>query len=84
MTQEPLDVSKLLVIFSCDKTRGPSGGLHSRRSSDTMHIIFRAIRQVEVDDMADICDIDAARSNVGGHEHAERSALEPLQRRAAL
>ncbi len=33
-----------------------------------MHIGFRHVRQIEIHDVADAVDVDAARSNVGGDQ----------------
>src|SRR5689334_9009797 len=60
VSQQPFDVPELVPIFSCDKTRRPSGGLHPSRSSDSMDIIFRTVGQVEIDHMADVRHIDPA------------------------
>jgi hypothetical protein len=43
MSQEALNISKLLPVFACHKACGAAGHLHSSRAADTMDVIFRAI-----------------------------------------
>ena len=53
---------------------GPAG------TPDPMHIIFGHVRQIEIDHVGKLLDIDAAGSDVRGHQHADTSIFEPLQR----
>jgi hypothetical protein len=75
---------ELLRIFGCDKTGGPSGCLHPSRPADSMNVILRAMRQVEIDDVTDVRDIDPTCRNVCRNEHAEDSAFKAFQRASAL
>ncbi len=54
------------------------------RTADTVHVIFRLHRQVEVDDVADALHVDAARGNVGGHQNLDLVALHHAQRTGTL
>ena len=58
MTQKAFDVAELLMVFPGYKTRGPTGGLHPSRSSDTMHIVFRTVGQIEIDHVPDVRHVD--------------------------
>jgi len=49
-----------------------------------VHIVFRDVRQLEIDDMRDALDIDAARSNVGGNEHSDIAGTKGRARTLAL
>ena len=49
-----------------------------------MDVILGLRREVEVDDVRDALDVDAACGDVGRHEHAHRAGLEGLQRGEAL
>src|SRR5215471_7401589 len=40
----------------------------ARRTADTMHIGFRHVRQIEIHDVADAVNINAARRNIRGNE----------------
>ncbi len=57
-------------------------------AADAVHIVFRHVGQVEVDHMRQLVDVDAARRDVGGDQHAQRAGLElrqrPRARRLAL
>jgi hypothetical protein len=43
MSQQPLDIPKLPLVFAGYKTRGATGRLHPSRAADAVHIIFRTI-----------------------------------------
>ncbi|MNY05702.1 hypothetical protein D3C86_1384320 [compost metagenome] len=49
-----------------------------------MHIVFRAVRQVEVDHARHGRDVQATGSHVGGHQGVDRAGLEAFQRLHAL
>ena len=49
-----------------------------------MEVVFAVCRQVEVDDDADVVDVDAARQEVGGDEHARLATAEGLDDGLAL
>ena len=40
------------------------------RAADAMDVCFRIERHVEIDDVRDVGNVDAARRNVSGHENA--------------
>ena len=44
-----------------------------------MHVILRLRRKIEIHDMRDPLDVDAARGDVRGDENAHRSALEGFE-----
>ncbi len=50
--------------------KGNRDAFHARasRTADTVHVGFRHIRQIKVDDVADAIDIDSARGDIGGNE----------------
>ena len=45
-----------------------------------MHIIFRGVRQLEVDHIGQLRHIQAASGDIGGHQYAQFAFLEPRQR----
>src|SRR5262249_50288515 len=63
-----LDVAQACRLFAvAERNRdaccpGPGG------AADAMHVGFRHVRQIEIHDVADAVDVDAARSNVGGDQ----------------
>ena len=52
-------------------------------AADPVHIVFRVMRHVEVEHMAQPADIDAARGHIGTAQQAQLAGLELLQRREA-
>ena len=59
----------------------PSG---SSRAADAVSVRVGRVGHVVVDDVADPGDVEAARRDVGGHEHVVRAVAEALQRARAL
>ena len=49
-----------------------------------MHVIFRLLRNIVVDDVAYAGDVEPALGNVGGDEHADFPRLEILERAGSL
>src|SRR3989454_2356558 len=59
------EVRRLLAVAERDRgTRCPG----PRGAADAMHIGFRHVRQIEIDDVADAVDIDTPRGYVGGDQ----------------
>ncbi|EWS52902.1 hypothetical protein X551_04306 [Methylibium sp. T29] len=48
-----------------------------------MHVVLGHVGQLEIDDVRQLVDVDAARGDVGCHQHLERAALEVGQRLGA-
>ena len=48
-----------------------AGRLRSAGATDAVNVVIRRLGHVEVDDVAERVDVDAARRDVGGHEHGE-------------
>ena len=44
-----------------------------------MDKVFRHLRQVVIDHVRDVIDVQAARSDVGGHQYLKASFLESAQ-----
>ena len=53
------------------------------RAADAMHVGLGCRRHVEVHDVAQVIDVDAARGHVGGHQHAQLAHAQPLQHAVA-
>jgi hypothetical protein len=53
-------------------------------AADAVHVVFGDHRDVVVDDVSERCDVDAARGDVGRHQHAGFAALEIGERARAL
>src|SRR5262249_33731786 len=65
--------------------RGRSAGCSGApRAAHAMNEILREGRQVVIDDLGDIVDVNTPRSHVGSHQHARLPVLERLERAGAL
>lgn len=65
------------IHFICtDKRYCDAGRTRSTRSANAMNIVFRHIRQIVVDDMGQFRDVDAARRDIGRHQHFNLTFLE--------
>src|SRR5205085_10299642 len=64
--------SHLFVVAERDRDAFGAG---PRGAADAMHVAFRDVRQVVIDDVADAVDVDAARRDVGRDQrtHAPRT-----------
>ena len=58
--------------------------LRAAGASDPVHVIFRMLGHIVIDDVTDSCDVEAARRDVGRYHHFILAALESLQRFDAL
>ena len=75
---------QLIVVLGGHETGRPPRRIHARRSPDPVYIVLRALRQVEVDHVADVRHVDAAGRDVRRDQHAKRAALESFQRPSSL
>ena len=53
-------------------------------AADAVDEVVRGVGQIVVDDVSDVLDVDAARGNVGGDQHAVLAVLEALEGGGAL
>ena len=79
-----LDRAQKIALLVVAKRDGLALRAGARGAADAMDVGFRNLRQLEIDDMADAVDIDAARRDVGGDEHGDLAGLEFLQGAQAL
>ena len=84
MANEAFDVTELFRIFGCDKTRGSTGRLHPSHPADSMDVILRAMRQIEIDHVTNIGHVDAPCRNIRRDKYLEHSAPKALQRTTAF
>ena len=64
-----LDGGDFLKILCGHDGKGIADALGSSRAADAVHIILRMMRHVEIDHVADLFDVDAARGDIGGDHH---------------
>ena len=53
-------------------------------AADAVHVALAILRRIEVDDVRDAVDVDAARGDVGGDERVDAAGLEARERLLAL
>ena len=63
-----LDVAQACRLFAVAQRNRDACCPGPRGAADAMHVGFRHVRQIEIHDVADAVDVDAARSNVGGDQ----------------
>ena len=74
-----LNVTQIGALVVVAERDGDAGGAGPGRAADTVHVTFRFVGQVEVDDVGDAVDVDAASRNVGGHQGPDVAGTEALQ-----
>ena len=50
------------------------------RPPDPVHVVFRHMRQLEVDDVRQPFDVESSRRHIRRHQHANLAGLEIVQR----
>ncbi len=84
LPHRPLDSPKFALFFRSHQGERLTHGLRPGRPAHAVDVVVGHLRHVEVHHVAQCLYIDAARGDVGGHEHAELARLEPGERRRAL
>ena len=72
------DVGQQSVLINTNKRESLAGVTGPGRAPDTMHIVFRYMRQFVIDDMRQTLDIEAAGCNVGRYQDPDLARLEVL------
>src|SRR5579871_1011639 len=76
LADQPLDVAQVCEFFGIHERDRDAVGTSARGAADPMHVRLRYVRHVEIDDMADAVDVDAARGDVGRDQRADRAVAE--------
>src|SRR5215470_18127800 len=84
LAEMPLDRAQLLAFFGRGEARRAPACLGTRGAADAVDVILYRVRQVEVDDVCDVGHVDAARSDVGGDQHAVAAGAESVEGFAPL
>jgi hypothetical protein len=66
-----LDVRQRDGVFLATEADGVAVGAGARGAADAMHVVFGIVRQVEIEHVADIGNVQAARGDVGGDQHRD-------------
>ncbi len=78
--QQPLDIAQQRIVFRRDERHRFSLGAGTAGATDPVHIVFGHVRQIEIDDVRQFDDVEAACSDIGRHQRLQGTGLEPGQR----
>ena len=84
LLHQVLDVVEVVLLIGSDEGDGEALLAGTARTADTVDVVLRVHGHVEVDDVVNVGDVDAAGENVGGNEDAHAAVLEVLKGAAAL
>src|SRR3569623_2206154 len=73
---QPLDVAQIGVFLTCDERDRGAFGASACGAADAMDIGFRHDRQIEIEDVGDAVDIDAACGDIGRDQGADVAVTE--------
>ena len=79
-----LDIPQIAEFGRVAQRHGDAGLAGARGPANAVDIAFRNVRQVEIDHVGDVVDINAASGNVCGDEDVHLAGLEAFQRLDAL
>lgn len=83
-SDEALQSSKRRFVIRGHEAESVTDGLGAAGSSDAVDVIFRLRREIEIHNVRDPDDIDAASRDVRCHEDPDRSGLEVFESFQAL
>ena len=84
LARRALDHAQHVALARRDEQDRLAAAAGAAGAADAMHVRFRVVRHVEVDDVADALDVEAARGDVGRHDDVDLAGLEPRDRALAL
>ncbi len=84
LADEPLDRGDLLDVLGNHDGKCVPHALRAAGAADAVNVVLGMMRHVEVDDVADLLDVDSARGDVGGDHHFVAAAAETVQCLLAL
>ena len=73
---QPLDGLDELALIGGHQGDGVTSGASTAGTADTVHVIFRHVRQLEVDHLGQFVDVQATGGDVGRHQHLDAAILE--------
>src|SRR5260370_5602109 len=77
---ELLDAAQLATFAAVAERQGDARGAGARGAADAMNVALGVGRQLVVDDVGHAVDVDAARGEIGGDQHAGLAAAEIVER----
>ena len=82
--QDALDLAEELQLIDADQRDGVARRAGTPRPADAVDVVLGDHRQLEVDDVGQAVDVEAARGDLGGDEDRRPAGLEVGQRADAL
>ena len=76
---ELFDVSQILAFARVAKRDGHAGPARSSRAPNSMDVALRNVRELVIEHMSDIVDVDAACGDVRGDQHWNITATESTE-----
>ncbi len=80
LVDEALDRAQQRAILGAHQRERLAGGARPAGAADAVHVILGDVRQVEVHDVRQVLDVEAARRDVGRDQHLHLALLEVLER----
>ena len=84
MTDVGLDLRQRHRELLAGEADGIAFGAGAGRTADAVHVVGSILRQVEIEDVADVRNMQAARGHIGGDQHREISIVKVTQEAQAL
>ena len=78
------NVVELVEILLGNDGKRPAYPTATARAANAMDIIHRIFRNIEVDNIVHVGDVDAARQHIGGNQHVNFTRAERMERTLAL
>ena len=79
LTDDALEAAEFAEVLAGDEGDRGTSCERAASTADTVDVIFELVREVEIDDVRDAVDVDAARGDVSRDQDPDFAVLESLQ-----
>ena len=83
-TNEPFNHPHIIRLIGRGETHGAARAARPSGATDSVDVILGMFREIKIDDQADADNINPARGNIGGDQHAVATGFETRQGFTAL
>lgn len=70
--------TKVLLLIPRNKSNRISSGFGPAGAADAMNVVFGEGRDIEIDNVGDVCDMDSSSGDISSNHNAVFSALEAI------